>query len=455
MILSSISLLTILVVTFLMYESDKKISHDYNSKIEDVVSKVNKVNQSNYNVMKTQQQDLSNIDLNVSDMRKSYVEVDSLANSVTTQDLNVAKGVKVTNDNPGPLIEKNYGDAGDRFGVAQYSGGKTRLYAGTNNPGSVSMSLAKTDGSFDDIVIVNQDKNTTVNGNLNVMGIANVDSINVSKPIKIRHTANDWTDNSGLSVWANPSEIGASFGGPNLWSHFPWSDGNTYIRPGKTDGDINIELANNINLNSKAASVSGNFMVHGQNSSARGLNVIANNPGALAEKRYGGDGDRYGVGQFNNGVTRTYAATAYPGKVAMSLAKSDGSFDDIVMVNPDKSTTIAGNLVSQSDNYFKNGINVLVNNPGPLIEKKYAGNGDRYGVGQFNNGVTRTYTATAYPGKVAMSLAKSDGSFDDIVMVNPDRSTNVAGNLNVQGQSLCINNACLTQDDINKIKSKI
>lgn len=98
------------------------------------------------------------------------------------------------------------------------------------------------------------------------------------------------------------------------------------------------------------------------------------------------------------------------------------------------------------------GLSVLSANPGPLVEKRYGSDGDRYGVGQFNNGMTRMYTATAYPGKVAMSLAKTDGSFDDIVTVNPDRSTSVSTKMTV-GDSFCVGTTCVDPTQFQKLKN--
>ena len=60
---------------------------------------------------------------------------------------------------------------------------------------------------------------------------------------------------------------------------------------------------------------------------------IVTAPGPFAEKNYGGDGDRYGVGLYD-AVTRMYAGDLYgPANVAMSYAKADGTFNDIIMAS--------------------------------------------------------------------------------------------------------------------------
>ena len=59
--------------------------------------------------------------------------------------------------------------------------------------------------------------------------------------LKLRNNfKGDWTDKAAMTSWTNKDQIGPSFGGPDNWSHFPYSDGNTYIRPGKAAGNIAI-----------------------------------------------------------------------------------------------------------------------------------------------------------------------------------------------------------------------
>ncbi len=88
--------------------------------------------------------------------------------------------------------------------------------------------------------------------------------------LKIRHNKGDWTSNASLSVWAPTNTVGAAFGGPDQWSHLPWSDGNMYLRPGKKDGSINFIDANNINTQAS------NIALQGANLSMTGKNTTLN-----------------------------------------------------------------------------------------------------------------------------------------------------------------------------------
>jgi hypothetical protein len=86
--------------------------------------------------------------------------------------------------------------------------------------------------------------------------------------------------------------------------------------------------------------------------------------------------------------------------------------------------------------------------PGPMIERKYGVNvGDRYGIGQFDNGQMRMYAADAYgPATVNLSFANANGSYNDVVKV--DRS----GKMKVRkdGQ-ICINDTCITENTLKNI----
>lgn len=93
-------------------------------------------------------------------------------------------------------------------------------------------------------------------------------------------------------------------------------------------------------------------------------------------------------------------------------------------------------------------VDVRINDPGPMIEKKYGNNlGDRYGFGQFPNGTARTYTATGYSGaSVNMSYAKFDGTFDDVVQVARDLPAASYKTSVTQGK-LCMGSTCINQKD--------
>ncbi|GIW68838.1 MAG: hypothetical protein KatS3mg100_332 [Candidatus Parcubacteria bacterium] len=71
-----------------------------------------------------------------------------------------------------------------------------------------------------------------------------------------------------------------------------------------------------------------------------GIQVLQNNPGVLIEKRYWGDAaDRYGLGQYNDGTLRLYAANTYTSaSIRLGFATGETTFNDYLTV------TRAGNV---------------------------------------------------------------------------------------------------------------
>lgn len=68
----------------------------------------------------------------------------------------------------------------------------------------------------------------------------------IKGPLKVRHSIGEWADDASISAQAVDKQIGASFGGEQHWSHFPYSDQNTYVRPGRDDrstfvGDVGLK----------------------------------------------------------------------------------------------------------------------------------------------------------------------------------------------------------------------
>jgi hypothetical protein len=71
----------------------------------------------------------------------------------------------------GTLINRQWGnDRGNSYGVGQYANGQVKMYAGAaSSPATVAMSFIKTDGKFDDKVVVSKDR-TDIRSGLSVRG---------------------------------------------------------------------------------------------------------------------------------------------------------------------------------------------------------------------------------------------------------------------------------------------
>lgn len=71
----------------------------------------------------------------------------------------------------------------------------------------------------------------------------------VAGPLKVRHGHGAWTDNASISTQAVNGQVGASFAGQEYWSHFPWADQHTYIRPGRGDRSVIIgDIGQNVHI---------------------------------------------------------------------------------------------------------------------------------------------------------------------------------------------------------------
>jgi F0F1-type ATP synthase membrane subunit b/b' len=80
-------------------------------------------------------------------------------------------------------------------------------------------------------------------------------------------------------------------------------------------------------------------------------------------------------------------------------------------------------------------VNFAKADPGPMIEKTYGANDNRYGVGQFPNGAMRMYTGSGHkPATAGLSLAKANGTLDDVLTIDNEKTTRVHGDLDVQSK---------------------
>lgn len=89
---------------------------------------------------------------------------------------------------------------------------------------------------------------------------------------------------------------------------------------------------------------------------------------------------------------------------------------------------IRGDTELQGDMELHGAVKMVRGDPGPMIEKNYGRDSDRYGVGQFGGGTMRVYTAGFHgPASLNLSVARDSGGFDDVLKVRTDRSVEVDG----------------------------
>lgn len=158
------------------------------------------------------------------------------------------------------------------------------------------------------------------------------------------------------------------------------------------------------------------------------VDVRQPDPGPMVEKRYGANlGDRYGVGQWPNGVMRLYAAGAYaPATVNLSIVRGANQFDDVVTVYNNRDVAINTNTLNVGDpgNDAWRSLN-LRNNRG-----FWHFSGPR---GPENDDLAVFYKPNA-------------GNYSERLRINRNGGV-------IARDRLCIDNECITSADLQRIKA--
>ena len=155
------------------------------------------------------------------------------------------------------------------------------------------------------------------------------------------------------------------------------------------------------------------------------------------------------------------------------ISALQSSMDELVRTVGSLSSTIRSQAPVSSGTSFNQGITVTTKDAGPLIQHASDGSTkDRYGLGQYPNGITRIYTSgEPGDGSVRLSVAMGDNKFNDVInanagLVSVNASQFVKGSSIVKGvalfgDSVLVNNnvcfggddrnSCLKREDIYKI----
>lgn len=148
-----------------------------------------------------------------------------------------------------------------------------------------------------------------------------------------------------------------------------------------------------------------------------------------------------------------------PEGMSLSLMKNN-AFIDALVIDKSGNTNLIGDL-KIGGSLIADSIS-LPGTDGPIIQKSYGSDGNRFGLGTFSMGTTRLYAGSDVGSStVNLSMANKDGSFTDVFTVsgNGKNKANVNGELNVSGpintdsDKICIQNVCVTIDDIKKLKN--
>jgi len=101
-ILSGISIASIIIVTTVLMIKQNELSDDYNNKIKRVVSQVNEVNASGYNVIQNQEDEVTKnfaaVNKNIADVRAKYVTSEKLNHNLSTTSANIGSDYEIKKD---------------------------------------------------------------------------------------------------------------------------------------------------------------------------------------------------------------------------------------------------------------------------------------------------------------------------------------------------------------------
>ena len=176
-ILGSFALATIVLVAVFLFFEQQKLKIHFDDKMSALVDQINQANYYAYEHDVKQQENIKN---DTSNIRNTYDTVLQLQNNVKaidkqlvrkadifervdTNKVNTISGMSVLKDNPGPMVEKNYGRYDNRYGVGQWDNAKMRLYGAAGS--DINMSFARNDGGFTDVMSIKPDR-VNVNANL-------------------------------------------------------------------------------------------------------------------------------------------------------------------------------------------------------------------------------------------------------------------------------------------------
>ena len=187
------------------------------------------------------------------------------------------------------------------------------------------------------------------------------------------------------------------------------------------------------------------------------INFAKADPGVMVEKTYGVNDNRYGIGQFPGGAMRMYTGLGHkPATAGLSLAKADGSFDDVLTIDTDKTTRIHGDLDVQKKILF--GKNDGSSDPYTLekIQKGTNNSSLRLTINDDRDEAFEIWGDPCItgdckgPGAVKHRfVANGDAQHEGNVVAN---GTISAGE--VKGKTLCIEDVCINKNQLQQIKSQ-
>lgn len=259
-ILSVFSIVIVVTITFVLFGKSRSLKDELN----DVIDQVNKANLYQYQFDKNNEQNIKNLEKKTLSLNSDLLKVAEEQGKINVDTKKNIQDITTKINEPIKTLDKleftktNKLQLGDQHllsgvgdGLISKPDGWLRLmdkdnknyYGGLGVDNLYSKSTIVSDGTL------------TTKGGKSILNPSNFqthfpwkDGVNyirgdteLSGTLKIGHnTKNGWEDKAVLSTKTSDKLVGASFGGKEGWSHFPWEDQNTYIRPGENGKNILI-----------------------------------------------------------------------------------------------------------------------------------------------------------------------------------------------------------------------
>lgn len=363
-IIASIAIASIIVVTIVGFVKANSIEKDYDNKFKSVVSQMNEAQYYEYAFDKRNKSKLDAISGDVEKMKAAH---ELSAGKITSKKLDIAGNLKADIDHVEAnkiRFSKNYtgyaDSASDRAEIANdVDKYKKLVIAGNKSSGKGQRTvgiLDRLDVHGDAVStgwisgknahgrdnVVAGDWNAYLSGQGHVFAGGWVQGGDVTARNELLVGSNAWIRSDGTASLRSALSVGEGAPSPSDLSSQGWraavQNGNTGVRVANSDGSgMLVKGGNNASsaYGLRVENPSGStFEVanDGRVTVAGTINNSKVNPGAMLERNYGSDSNRFGIGQWPNGATRVYAAASDPSTVSLSLAKANDAFDDVVTV---------------------------------------------------------------------------------------------------------------------------
>lgn len=409
-IVSSISIVLVITSAIVLYRQNEKLKIDTRDKMQGLVDQINDAQYYEYKFDQKQDQNIKNVDANVSSVHQNLIK---LQNNVKFLEKNASIA-----DNLKKKFDTKELDA------SQINADKLRLANGTTRNNIVFEAGRTSDGNNEGWSAINfngyyKDGEKRIDqtkgrwrmiseqrGGNDAMGFDHIDK------------NNSWWN----YMWMTDGTVGINNNKlrfSNRWTGFP------------DNARDQAEISNDANGFKK-------LMIVGNKASGEGIRKVGIWDRLDVHGNQGVDGwmsaqntqgrDHVVAGNWNAWMRNDgyiYGSSWVDGQNVK--ARENVCVRDVCMNRDEFAKAKNGNSATGGGNRFNEPVWInqpiyhMRGDPGPMVERNYGQDADRYGMGQFSSGATRLYAATAYPGTVNLSFAQGGNNFYDALRVYNQR----------------------------------